>query len=274
MSEGPPIRLRDDPSASRAIREGLVRASTQPRTGYDVTAGLVRFEGTLHAAPGAGAGAGAKALLGAALRGALLGVAVMGGVEVLGDRAPEPGPAPARPAVTVVARASAPPSPAPSETPAPPQRVSPPRETVRPPASQVPVQAASARPPPSPSPSASVAPAADAPASTSGAPGAPAASAASASTGDALAAEMEHLARLRALQDSDPVQALALVAEGHGRFPHGLFTQEREAIAVTALVRLGRTAEARARAAAFLSAYPRSAFAERIKNLTGLDGAR
>jgi hypothetical protein len=82
---------------------------------------------------------------------------------------------------------------------------------------------------------------------------------------------MEHLARIRALQDSDPAEALALVAEGNQRFAAGLFTQEREAIAIGALVRLGRRGEARARALAFLATYPRSTFAERIRKLTNID---
>jgi hypothetical protein len=80
---------------------------------------------------------------------------------------------------------------------------------------------------------------------------------------------VEHLARLRALEASDPAQALAVAAEGDRRFASGLFVQERQAIAITALVRLGRGAEARARAEAFLAAHPRSSFAERIQRLTG-----
>jgi hypothetical protein len=66
---------------------------------------------------------------------------------------------------------------------------------------------------------------------------------------------------------------LALAAEGDRRFAGGLFAQEREAIAIGALVRLGRHAEARTRAGAFLASYPRSAFAERIEKLTGIGAA-
>lgn len=85
-----------------------------------------------------------------------------------------------------------------------------------------------------------------------------------------LAAEMEHLARQRALQESDPAQAVALAGEGNRRFPGGTFAQEREAIAIAGLVRLGRLPEARTRAGAFLASYPRSTFAERIRSLTGI----
>jgi hypothetical protein len=94
------------------------------------------------------------------------------------------------------------------------------------------------------------------------------------SAGGALAAEMDHLARLRALEGGDPAHVLALAAEGNQRFPSGLFAQEREAIAIGALVRLGRLGEARTRARAFLASYPRSAFAERIKKLTEIGDDR
>jgi hypothetical protein len=85
--------------------------------------------------------------------------------------------------------------------------------------------------------------------------------------GDALAAEVEHLGRLRAVAGRDPAQALALATEGDQRFGSGLFAQEREAIAIAALVRLGRTTEARSRAHVFLARYPRSSFAERIQEM-------
>lgn len=85
-----------------------------------------------------------------------------------------------------------------------------------------------------------------------------------------IGAEMAHLAELRALAGSDPARALALADEGHARFPKGTFGQEREAIAISALARLGRTEQAQQRARAFLARHPESPFSESIQNAAGL----
>ena len=68
----------------------------------------------------------------------------------------------------------------------------------------------------------------------------------------------------RALQ-SEPRRALALVEEHARRFPDQLLEQEREVIAVAALVKLERKAEAAERAQRFLSRFPRSAHAVRMR---------
>jgi hypothetical protein len=278
MSKGPPVRLRDDPAIARALRDDLARARGHAGSRYDVAAGLAKFEETLrigHAVadpqpsgPGAGAGAGGKTLLGAALKGALLGVAVIGGAAVLPDRSPPPASAPRLASVVVEATAvgetrSAATFPAIADTPPSPR----PLETAKPLPVEAPVRGASRVA--TPAPAATELP--PEPTLPAAAP-TPAAPATPAIDGDPLAAEVAHLARLRAIQDGDPAAALALSAEGSQRFPRGLFAQEREAIAVGALVRLGRVAEARTRARAFLAAYPRSSFAERIEKLTGIGG--
>jgi hypothetical protein len=282
VSPTPPLRLRDDPTVARALRDDLAREAARSGADYDVGAGLARFEAALSPraptprgheggapqAPGA-AVAGGKTVLGAAIKGALLGLAVIGGAAAIGDRSPSPVSvaAPLALSRSSVARLEAPavapsetahpalPSPPdvtkPPATPAPPRRPAPSEATPAPPA-----QASAAEIAPEPAPPAPLLPGA-------GGTSLPA-------KDDALAAEMEHLVRLRTLRDADPAQALALAAEGSRRFPAGYFAQEREAIAIAALVRLGRQTEARARAGAFLSSYPRSAFGERIRNLTGL----
>jgi hypothetical protein len=84
-----------------------------------------------------------------------------------------------------------------------------------------------------------------------------------------LRQEMELLARLRVIEPSDPRQALALAEEGQRRFSPGFYGQERETLAISALARLGRRSEAKARARAFVAAYPRSHFVERIREITG-----
>ena len=64
-----------------------------------------------------------------------------------------------------------------------------------------------------------------------------------------------------------PGAALALANEHLARYPGGMFAQEREVIAVSALVAMGRAGEARTRAAAFVAAYPRSAHRPRVEAL-------
>jgi hypothetical protein len=81
------------------------------------------------------------------------------------------------------------------------------------------------------------------------------------------APEIELLDRAHAALAADPARALAIVAEHERRFPRGTLGQEREVIAVGALVALGRVSEARARAARFVELFPRSAYRRRIEAL-------
>jgi hypothetical protein len=74
------------------------------------------------------------------------------------------------------------------------------------------------------------------------------------------------LARERALLDvaradaahGEPEQVLAVVAQHRRQFPRGRLTEEREALAIRALLSLGRSDEARQRTQAFRAAYPNS----------------
>jgi hypothetical protein len=85
-----------------------------------------------------------------------------------------------------------------------------------------------------------------------------------------LVEETRYLSELRALAATNPGAALALADDGARRFPRGVFGHEREAIAIQALVALGRSSQARARAGRFLRAYPKSPYAERLRRATGL----
>jgi hypothetical protein len=78
-------------------------------------------------------------------------------------------------------------------------------------------------------------------------------------SGDRLAAERALLDVARgALAGGDAGGALAAI-QRHGRdFPSGALTEEREALAVKALVMAGRYDEARARGARFRAQFPRS----------------
>jgi hypothetical protein len=68
---------------------------------------------------------------------------------------------------------------------------------------------------------------------------------------------------------SDPARALALANQHAQRAPRGALAQEREVIAIEALVKLGRRGEARQRAARFEAAYPNSAQNRRVHLLVG-----
>jgi hypothetical protein len=100
-------------------------------------------------------------------------------------------------------------------------------------------------------------------------PPAPAASAASDS--DALLREATRLEQARARLTQSPEASLAALDEHRTEFPEGQLTAEREFIAIDALMRLGRTGEARARARAFLTKYASSPYAERVRRLVGGD---
>jgi hypothetical protein len=68
-----------------------------------------------------------------------------------------------------------------------------------------------------------------------------------------------------ALRSGNAEGALAKLEQLRARFPGGVLTQEREALAIEALARSGRRGEAAARAAAFLQAYPTSPLASRVQ---------
>lgn len=86
---------------------------------------------------------------------------------------------------------------------------------------------------------------------------------------DSTAAELAHAARLRVLATVDPAAALREAAEGDRLYPRGVLGEEREAIAIRALAKLGHTAEVRERAARYLAAHPTGPFAEEVRQLAG-----
>jgi hypothetical protein len=79
--------------------------------------------------------------------------------------------------------------------------------------------------------------------------------------------EVELIGQARARMRSAPAEALTLVAEHARLFPSGVLVQERELIAIESLERLGRTAEAKARAQRFATRFPGSAHLPRLKRL-------
>jgi hypothetical protein len=91
----------------------------------------------------------------------------------------------------------------------------------------------------------------------------------SAST-EGLAAErgLLNLARV-ALEREEPLEALATTDRHEREYPNGTLSQEREAMAIRALVALGRTGEARQRAARFRARFSNSLLLPSIEELLG-----
>jgi len=83
--------------------------------------------------------------------------------------------------------------------------------------------------------------------------------------------ELSLLERAQQAVTRDPSAALLLCEQHAAAFPNGSFTQEREVIAIDALLRLGRIAQAQARADGFLSHYSDSAHAQRVRALLAKD---
>lgn len=79
--------------------------------------------------------------------------------------------------------------------------------------------------------------------------------------------EADYLRRAHQLVSSDPAQSLAMTEAFPTRFPNGRLGQEREIVAIEALLALGRAPEARARAKLFLTLFPRSAHRKRLEML-------
>ena len=77
-----------------------------------------------------------------------------------------------------------------------------------------------------------------------------------------------------ALAQHAPAEALAITAAHAREYPHGNLVEDRERIAIEALVRLGRWEEARARRDQFLRTYPRTAYRERMDALFSSDASR
>lgn len=90
---------------------------------------------------------------------------------------------------------------------------------------------------------------------------------AAAAPGGNPAVELELLSRARALVERDPAGCLTLLQRHSRHFPKGVFVQEREVLAVEALVEAGRVPDARRRAAAFKRSFPNSAHLRRLRTI-------
>jgi len=98
---------------------------------------------------------------------------------------------------------------------------------------------------------------------------APLDSAAPATDADTLLREAELLEKARAGISRDPAASLRVLDAHREGFGDGQLTAERELLAIDALARQGRTAEARARGGAFLARFPKSPYADQVRRILG-----
>jgi outer membrane protein assembly factor BamD (BamD/ComL family) len=80
-------------------------------------------------------------------------------------------------------------------------------------------------------------------------------------------AELVLLGRAQALLDRNPDGALDVLGEHARDYARGVFSEEREVLALEAESKLGHKALARARAERFIEQFPRSAHARRVRTL-------
>ncbi len=251
-----PVRLRHDPTEASELREALVR-ETAFSADYDESKGLARFQAAIGAAgssvePSKSSASAARSWTAAAA--GLVGLAVLSAGVSVGPR------------WFGAEDAAAPPDPVPAATTTALARDMPEQAA----APSVPVVAVDSLPavessPPAAAPPAPVARTAHSHASASPAARPPASS--TTTVYDPLE-ETRHLSALR--QESDPHRALSMADEGNRRFAGGSFREEREAIAIDALARLGRDAEAKRAAETFLVTYPTSPLASKVRRAAGL----
>ncbi len=229
-----PTRLLDDPTTPDALRKALAHLASTPPQPYDVAAGLSRLQRAMQVPPSACPGPRISSSTLARAVGVGAGAVVAGGiVAFIAMRPAHVGqPAVAQPAISI-------PLVLPDRSAAPLVDVNdlPELPPERPSAGAV-----------RPAPRSSVPPAAE----------------------DLYREEVLHLANLRRVAGSNPSEALRLAQEGHERFARGMLYQEREAIAIGALSRLGRKGEARGRAERFLARFPRSPYADQIRAEAGI----
>jgi hypothetical protein len=87
--------------------------------------------------------------------------------------------------------------------------------------------------------------------------------------GGDLAREADLLERARVIAPSDPGGALVVLSQHERAFPRGSLVLERELLAVDALLRLGRRADAEARARSLRARAPGSLYTRRLEHLLG-----
>lgn len=276
-----PVRLLEDPTAGAVLRGDLVHAAEAELHGLDLAAGLAALQkatATVTSSTTVVAGTSLLTKLGIGAA----GVAVAAVALWLGLGDPERPQAPTGAATTE--RAAAAPSPNASQSPvASVEQATPPASStaermpaaarVEAPATPVPSEVVQVEPAPMPS---EPKPSTRRKGATGDRPSTSAENAGSADAGsaavDSVLREAKLVAKARSNLTRDPARALALAEEAERDFPEGQLVEERRAIAIRALVALGRLDEAQRRAEPFLAEYGRGAHAAAVRRALD-DGA-
>lgn len=255
-----PIRLMDDPASGPALRGDLGIATGAAVAGLDMAGGLAALKASVAAQAGTTgvvAPVGAAAGLSTFSKVAIAGALVLGGVVAwVGLRSPEPEPVQAPTVGHAIVEAPQTPTPLPTpaavpEAPKPAAVAVPPvpEEEVEPEAVPVDDEAEpEARPKKSKTPRKKAEP----------------------PSVEDVRAEASLVDRAKRSLSGSPSTALELTNEAKRDFPNGMLVEEREAIAVQALAKLGRTEQAKQRGERFLSRYGRGAHASAVRS--ALDG--
>ncbi len=109
--------------------------------------------------------------------------------------------------------------------------------------------------------------------STTGAGSSPAPSAAAARPSASASPKPSEIALLRQAQSAlggSPSRALQVANQHSQLYPNGRLSQEREVIAIQALLKTGQAPAARSRAKRFIVVWPRSSHTPRVRTLVGL----
>ncbi|MBV1856823.1 MAG: hypothetical protein KUG77_00325 [Nannocystaceae bacterium] len=242
MSE--PTRLLDDPASAEGLRADLVQAQSVVLKGLDLSAGAAGLKAAI-AAETTAAGAGAGKALGLGLAGA----ATAGVLVWFALRAPEPDPKPV--AVAPVVSAQGPVEPAAPLDPQP--------RIVEPEAVVVPSIA---------EPAAVIFPSVVTP-EVSAPKVVPVVRrrARRASKQDDYLREARLISDARAAMKTDAGEALERLAEARSEFPRGLLREEREALTILSLEKLGRSSQANAAAKRFLETHGDGPYAEAVRQV-------
>ncbi|HEX7599366.1 MAG TPA: hypothetical protein VF518_14210 [Polyangia bacterium] len=76
--------------------------------------------------------------------------------------------------------------------------------------------------------------------------------------------------KIRQSVETDPATAVTLADDGERRFPNSQLREEREALAIRALINLQRIGAARGRAYPFLERYPNGPYSGEVAAMTGV----
>ena len=264
---GDPLRLLDDPTTRAALRRDLGVARGSELGGYQVDAGLARFESRLASDLAHGTGpSGRSGAMGGGLAvglavGALLlagGLVATFGWQFAGPTSPAPhagwGDQEASPALTSAREAKRVTAPVMPRVDRPMAAVAAPQEeaeevgTPQEDAERVAVRPPHAR---------------------KSAVGREARAQGTGGKDADYLREAHALNAARSMLDRDPAQALKLARKGAVEFRAGTFVPEWDGVVVLALIELGRDGEARTRGEAYLQRHPSGTYAPRIRQAIG-----